>query len=103
MIYLTRQRSIPVAPHLTDILRPLLADKRPTDWVFCGAQGQSMRLSRLAVYVSRAAKHAGVERVHFQSLWHFFASALITSGRPIHEVSAVMGHSSAGSVRENGT
>lgn len=89
------QRAIPVAPQLDAILRPLIHGKRPTDWVFCGAQGQSMRSSRLAVYVSRASKHAGVERVHFHSLRHFFASALITAGRPIHEVSAVMGHSSA--------
>lgn len=54
-----------------------------------------MRSSRVSVYVARAAKHAEVERVHFHSLRHFFASALITAGRPIHEVSAVMGHSSA--------
>ncbi|QGU07162.1 Transposase [Corynebacterium occultum] len=89
------RRDIPIAPQLEVILRRQIYEKRPTDWVFCGAQGQSLRSSRLAVYVSRAAKHAGVERVHFHSLRHFFASSLITAGRPIHEVSAVMGHSSA--------
>lgn len=111
-IYLTRQldvrtrqrgplksraanREIPIAPQLAVILRRQIHDKRPTDWVFCGAQGQALRSSRLAVYVARSARHLGIERVHFHSLRHFFASSLITAGRPIHEVSAVMGHSSA--------
>ncbi|MCS5479772.1 site-specific integrase [Corynebacterium sp. YIM 101645] len=89
------RRDIPIAPQLADILRRQRKGKSPTDWVFCGAQGQALRSSRVSVYVARAAKHAGVERVHFHSLRHFFASALITAGRPIHEVSAVMGHSSA--------
>ncbi|MGP6173362.1 tyrosine-type recombinase/integrase [Corynebacterium sp. A21] len=89
------RRDIPIAPQLAVILRRQTNGKSPTDYVFCGAQGQALRSSRLAVYVSRAAKHAGIKRVHFHSLRHFFASSLITAGRPIHEVSAVMGHSSA--------
>ena len=89
------RRDIPIAPQLEVVLRAQMDGKGPTDWVFCGARGQALRSSRLSVYVSRAAKFAGVERVHFHSLRHFFASSLITAGRPIHEVSAVMGHSSA--------
>lgn len=89
------RRDIPITPQLEAILRRQIQEKRPTDQVFCGAQGQALRSSRVAVYVDRAAKHAGAKRVHFHSLRHFFASSLITAGRPTHEVSAVMGHSSA--------
>lgn len=89
------RRDAPIVSELAVILRTQIHEKRPTDWVFCGAQGQALRSSRLAVYVARSAKHLGIERVHFHSLRHFFASSLITAGRPIHEVSAVMGHSSA--------
>ncbi|WP_211213227.1 tyrosine-type recombinase/integrase [Corynebacterium terpenotabidum] len=51
--------------------------------------------TRMAVRIARAARHEGAERVHFHTLRYFFASSLITVGRPIHEVSEVMGHSSA--------
>lgn len=112
MIYVTRQldvrtrqrgplktpmsyRDIPIAPQLVPILVRHVDGKGPTDWVFCGALGQPIRSSRLSVYVKRASVHLGVTRVHFHALRHFFASALITAGRPIQEVSRVMGHASA--------
>lgn len=88
------KRQIPIAPELAPILRRYADGKGPGEWLFSGAQGQSVRSSRLAVYVDRARRHAGIERVTFHSLRHFFASALITAGRPIHEVSEVLGHRS---------
>ena len=89
------RRDIPIVGELAPVLRRNMDGAGPTDWIFSGARGQSVRSSRLAVSVSRAAKHAGAQRVHFHALRHFFASSLITSGVPIHEVSAVMGHSNA--------
>lgn len=73
------RRDVPIAPELAVILRRRMDGKSPTDYVFCGAQGQALRL---AVYVSHSAKHAGIQRVHFHSLRHFFASSLITAGKP---------------------
>lgn len=87
------RRDIPIADELAPILRAHTHDKAPTDWVFRGGRGHSMNSSRLSVYVKRAAVAAGAERVHFHALRHFFASSLITAGRPIQEVSKVMGHS----------
>lgn len=89
------RRDIPVSPELAPILHRMAHGKAPTDWLFSGGRGQSLRSSRLAVSVKRVAASAGAERVHFHALRHFFASSLITAGRPIHEVSVVMGHSSA--------
>ncbi len=89
------RRVIPISAELDPILRRLVTEKGPTDWIFRGAHGNSMHSSRVAVYVSRAAKYCGAERVHFHSLRHFFASSLITAGRPIQDVSRAMGHSSA--------
>ncbi|WP_083650519.1 site-specific integrase [Corynebacterium sp. CNJ-954] len=89
------RRVIPISTELEPTLRCLVNEKGPTDWIFRGANGNSMHSSRVAVCVSRAAKHCGAERVHFHSLRHFFASSLITAGRPIQDVSRVMGHSSA--------
>ncbi|MDN6258935.1 MAG: tyrosine-type recombinase/integrase, partial [Corynebacterium sp.] len=85
------RRVIPISAELEPILRRLTDGKGPTEWIFRGTHGYSMHSSRVAVYVSRAAKHCGAERVHFHSLRHFFASSLISAGRPIQDVSRVMG------------
>lgn len=88
------RRVIPIAPELEPVLRRHAEGKGPGAWLFSGPQGQSIRSSRLAVYVKRAREHAGVERVNFHACRHYFASALITAGIPIHEVSEVLGHRS---------
>ena len=53
-----------------------------------------MRTAQMSQVISRAAACEDAPLVHFHALRHFFASSLLTAGRPVQEVSQVLGHGS---------
>ena len=64
------------------------------DFLFTNAAGNPWRVDNAGAVVRLAREHVGAPSVHFHALRHFFASSLLSAGVPVHEVSAVLGHSS---------
>ncbi len=89
------RRDIPISAELAAILQTLVIGRQSSDLLFTTDQGRAWAVSRLSVVVKRAREYVGAPTVHFHALRHFFASSLLSSGVPVHEVSAVLGHSSA--------
>lgn len=89
------RRDIPVSAELAPILQMLVIGRPAGDFLFTTDRGRPWAVSRVSVVVKRAREYVGAPSVHFHALRHFFASSLLSSGVPVHEVSAVLGHSSA--------
>lgn len=88
------RRDIPVADDLVSVLVHAIGAGGPDDYVFRDGDGRPLRASRVSVVVARAAGDVRARRVHFHALRHYFASALLTEGVPIQDVSSVLGHKS---------
>ena len=91
------ERSIPIPPEIVSRLKAWKLKCPPTklDLVFPGPDGNPMqRHHSLRVGLHPLLRRAGLRQVHFHSLRHSFASAMILAGSPITEVAGVLGHSS---------
>ncbi|MCZ6624945.1 MAG: tyrosine-type recombinase/integrase, partial [Deltaproteobacteria bacterium] len=91
------QRCIPIPPEIVSRLKAWKLKCPPTklDLVFPGPDGNPMRRHHsLRVGLHPLLRRAGLRQVHFHSLRHSFASAMILAGSPITEVAGVLGHSS---------
>jgi integrase len=69
-------------------------DGNRLDLVFTTSIGTPMNGANLRRSLHRQLKAAGLPRVRFHDLRHGFATYLLSMGRPIHEVSRLLGHSS---------
>jgi integrase len=89
------ERSIPIPDVTLDLLRPLLENKSPKDWVFTGKSGGVLDYGhfRRAIF-SPAARRLGLANVTPHTLRHTCASLLISLGAPITTVSYILGHAS---------
>lgn len=88
------RRDIPIVDELAPILRTHAGDRSPGAWIFTSRSGEAMRTAQMSQVISRAAACEDAPLVHFHALRHFFASSLLTAGRPVQEVSQVLGHGS---------
>ena len=89
-------RSIDIAPALMPILRRLIKGKPDSAFVIESVHGQPFsRLIGSGGRFTRILKRAGLARkgLSIYSLRHTFAADLITAGRPIQEVAALLGNS----------
>lgn len=89
------ERSIPIPAELSTALKrwKLACPKGELDLVFPNQAGLPMYRSlvlRSALYP--ALRRGGLRQVGFHSLRHSYATALITAGVPVNQVSAYLGH-----------
>lgn len=88
------RRDVPIAASISPMLQVLTVGLDASEFLFRQGNGSPWPVSRLSVIVKRAREHVGAPSVHFHALRHFFASGLLSAGVPVHEVAAVLGHSS---------
>jgi integrase len=87
-----RGRTLPMSPALEDALRQekhLRGDK-----VFCQADGKPFELWHLKAKLKRAARKAGLRRLHWHGLRHSFASQAVSNGINLKQVQEWLGHAS---------
>ncbi|WP_066527288.1 tyrosine-type recombinase/integrase [Corynebacterium bouchesdurhonense] len=89
------RRDLPIPEELVPMLEERTAGRAPEDLLFTTKTGRPINTSHASVVVKRAAVAADAERVHFHALRHYYASSLLTSGVPVQDVAAVMGHTVA--------
>jgi integrase len=90
------RRTVPLTPALVSALRrwKLACPPSPLDLVFPSDDGTPKHRSVIVHRGLRPAlKSAGLRRVTLHSLRHSFASALLSDGRPVTQVAALLGHS----------
>lgn len=90
-------RSVDVCPDLLPILRRLLKDKPDDALLIDNRHGAPYsRLGSGGGQLNKTLRRAGLDRrgLSAYSLRHTFAADLITAGRPIAEVAALLGNSS---------
>lgn len=89
-------RRVAAAEAVLELLRQRrTAAKDPSGLVFTGQDGQRMDPDYFnASIYGRVAAHAGLSKVRFHDLRHFFASMLIAQGESAKYVCDQMGHSS---------
>jgi integrase len=88
-------RAIDIADALMPILRRMLKGKRDDEFVVPNTHGRPYsRLRGGNGLFSRTLRRAGLDRqgLSFYGLRHTFAADLITAGRPIQEVAALLGN-----------
>jgi integrase len=90
-------RTIPVPSETMQLLRELKMQSRHTsddDLVFATAAGLPKQKKTLRELIERASKRAGIERMVWGDMRHFFASVQLSAlGEDWAEVAALMGHS----------
>ena len=90
-------RTIPVPSETMQLLRELKMQSRHTgddDLVFATASGLPKQKKTLRELITRASKRAGIERMVWGDMRHFFASVQLSAlGEDWAEVAALMGHS----------
>ena len=90
-------RTIPVPSEAMQILRELKMQSRHTgddDLVFATAAGFPKQKKTLRELIERASKRAGIERMVWSDMRHFFASVQLSAlGEDWAEVAGLMGHS----------
>ncbi len=89
------ERSISLSEQMLDLLKPLTTAKAKDDYIFTGANGDSLDYGYFRrAYFVRAVKRLGLEEVTIHWLRHTCASMLIRMGAPITTISEILGHSS---------
>ena len=89
-------RAIDIAQPLLPILRDLVKGKSDDAFVIPNVHGRPFsRLPGGGGSFTRTLRRAGLDRqgLSFYSLRHTFAADLVTAGRPIQEVAALLGNS----------
>jgi integrase len=89
-------RAIDIADALLPIVRRMIKGKRDDDFVISNNHGRPYsRLDGGNGQFAKTLRRAGLDRqgLSFYSLRHSFAADLITAGRPIQEVAALLGNS----------
>ena len=91
-----RERTIPMTPKLTAILKAHQAVTRLRgDLVYPAADGKaSHHQDHIDRPLHGALKRAGLRRIRFHDLRHSFASQLVSAGRSVKEVQELLGHQS---------
>jgi integrase len=93
-----RQHRVPLSPEAIELLRRQLpgsrADRiialRPAECVFPIGDISKSKLNRIWAAICRAA---GLEGVRLHDLRHSYASLLVSNGRSLPEIGALLGHS----------
>lgn len=88
------RRDVPIGASASVVLQMAMIGRGADDFLFTQENGGTWSVSWLSSVVKRAREHVGAPSVHFHALRHFFASSLLSEGVPVHEVAAVLGHSS---------
>lgn len=91
-----RERIIPIHPKLTQILiRQASIGRQPKDdYVFKRYTGVKLNEDYISKQFKKAVRASGInEKIHFHSLRHSFASALIKNGVSLYIVKELLGHS----------
>ena len=94
-----RSRDVDFSPDLTNLLRSMQANRPPdSSWLFPSSQrgarnvaSQTLRESLLRVRV-----RAGLPKVGFHDLRHFFASECVMAGLDFMTIASWLGHSNGG-------
>ena len=88
------RRDIPIGAAASVVLQMAMIGRGAEDFLFTNAAGNPWRVDNAGAVVRLAREHVGAPSVHFHALRHFFASSLLSAGVPVHEVAALLGHSS---------
>lgn len=96
-----RDRVVPILPQLVSVIREAMEGKQPHDLLFPGPRGgalDSANLSRsigLKVWRDEVRVYPpGEKPLHLHDLRHTAATLMCRAGIPVHEVQAILGHSS---------
>jgi integrase len=94
-----KDRCLPVPQLLKARLAEWIGDRGPSDPLFPSPRGGALKPRAIQIMIKRQAARAGLPKSELgkitpHKLRHYFATGLIEANVPIHEVSALMGHSS---------
>ena len=98
--FTTKSKRSRVVPISEDLLR-LLTDRKEnirteSDLAFPNSHGRKLNETVVERKFKKAVRRAGLnEKLHFHSLRHSFASALVMSGVSLYAVQKLLGHSSS--------
>jgi integrase len=85
------ERRVPMTPRLAEALKAIRHLKG--DLVFTQPDGEPLDPWRLRRLLDRVCRRAGLRRIRRHDCRHSFASQLVTSGVPLPQVQAWLGHS----------
>jgi integrase/recombinase XerD len=90
-----KERLVPLAPRLLQLLRDYWREYRPATWLFPGAKAtRTLTNSAVQRICRRTARRAGLSKpVHPHTLRHSFATHLLEAGVDLLSVQALLGHS----------
>lgn len=87
-----KSRSIPINDATLEVLNSL--DTKGTDGHLFVSPRTGKRFTTISRQFTRLAKLAGIEGFRIHDCRHFFASALVSSGKTLYQTQLLLGHSS---------
>lgn len=95
-----KDRLVPLAQTLLELLRVYWKVVRPTDWLFPGLRGEHLSIRSAQHVCERARRRAGIVGVSPHVLRHSYATHLLDAGANIRTIQVLLGH---GSIRTTAT
>ena len=97
--FTTKSKRIRIVPMSPELYERLLDRKQrikfESDWVFYGRKGRQFDNGFTSKVFKKYVKQAGIDpKIHFHSLRHSFASALVKEGVSLYAVQKLLGHRS---------
>ena len=97
--FTTKNKRTRVVPMNTELLSRLTKRKQRVrfdcDWVFCNHRGAQISENTTSKIFKNYVKFAGINpKIHFHSLRHSYASALVKEGISLYAVQKLLGHRS---------
>ena len=86
-----RERYIPLDTELYQLLQ---SRKRKNGHVFVDEWGNPLYHNKLAVWLAKACRKAGIRKINWHALRHTFATQLAMKSVPLNVVQSLLGHSS---------
>lgn len=88
-----KERIIPIHPTVREILKKRIPIAYKDDFVFCKFSGVKLNEDFVSKSFKKAVRRAGLnDKIHFHTLRHSFASALVQKGVSLYAVKELLGH-----------
>jgi len=93
-----KDRAVPIHSKIKKFIQSALDGRQPSDPVFISKKGGALQPRMIQLLIKKLAKDAGLPDAdrdrHYtpHKMRHYFATKLLESGTPIHEVSELLGH-----------
>jgi len=90
-----KDRMVPLAEKLLELLRLYWKATRPSDWLFPGRYGRHLSVRTVEHACLRARRRAGIScKLTVHSLRHAFATYLLDNGTDLRKIQVALGHAS---------